>query len=1171
MKKLLFILLIFCSIVAKAQYKNPFFNTLTVEKGLPEGNIMSSLEDKSGYIWLGTQNGLVRYDGYQIKPYLLLNDEGKPSIRSSVNLLFEDAKQQLWVSIALEGMYHYNRQKDAFDKIKIDSAVWNIFKNCPVIHWIEDDQSGLQILNTFESPSGKPHVFTFDALQNKMRIFSANEKGSNFIPAYDAASLIKDGNKKIWLLTDSLINIFNPKTGSFDPYALRPNTNKNIMFYGVMADPENPDIIVFNSYFGGTANPDTTHKRAVYQFNTRTKEFRSYLHDAKVPGSIADECIHILIDSSKRIWCSTLKGVSLLNTQTGTFTNYALKLPPSTSDEQTHVESIAADKDGNLWLGGFFKGLFFLNVKTATATYYAHTNTEGSLPDHDGIKKLYFDHSGTLWLNVPYHGMAYLNRPRSLFNPFPIAPSLAETGGKLSLDDYFIYEKYGDSSFLLKDSSGLYLWNYNQNTFKSIDLKNSKIYKQIIAVYAAHDGKIWIGCAGAGLFCYNPFTKQVQQYKNDAKDSTSLGSNYINTLTEDPTGNIWIGTGDKGICCLNKQTGKFIRYPFIRNNGTIKPDNKLDDAIVASLYFDSEGIVWVGTNFGGLNRFDTRTNTFTSYLDAKQGLSSVISIFEDSHKRLWAGTYLSGLFLVDKKTGSFKRYGIEDGLLHSSIGGITEDKTGNIWTASARGLSRLDPTTNKITNFITYDGDQNFQGKGSPFFIGVKNGLITLDPDKMKTSNVPPVVLIESLGYHSAKENKDTLVFTHGRENIELKYNENKISFQYIAIHTGNAEANKYAYQLEGNDKDWIEAGTQRSVTYSNLSPGTYTFKVKACNSDAVWNENGASFAFTIQPPWWKTWWAYLLYAAIFIAGISSFIAYRSAALKKENKVLEEKVALRTTQLQSSITELKSTQTQLIQSEKMASLGELTAGIAHEIQNPLNFVNNFSEVNTELIVEMVDEVKKGNTEEALSIANDIKENEQKINHHGKRADAIVKGMLQHSRSSNGIKEPTDINALCDEYLRLSYHGLRAKDKSFNATLKTDFDDSIGKINIISQDIGRVILNLLTNAFYAVNEKNKLNVENYEPTVTIKTSQTPPLGGRGVEEVHITVTDNGNGIAQKVLEKIFQPFFTTKPTGQGTGLGLSLSYDIITKGHGGELRVNTQEGGGTTFIVILPIT
>lgn len=282
-----------------------------------------------------------------------------------------------------------------------------------------------------------------------------------------------------------------------------------------------------------------------------------------------------------------------------------------------------------------------------------------------------------------------------------------------------------------------------------------------------------------------------------------------------------------------------------------------------------------------------------------------------------------------------------------------------------------------------------------------------------------------------------------------------------------------------------------------------------------------------------------------------------------QQELLQEEVNRQTAELRNTLEDLKSTQTQLIQSEKMASLGELTAGIAHEIQNPLNFVNNFSEVSSELLDEMKNEMATGNGQEARAIADDVKQNLEKIIHHGKRADAIVKGMLQHSRTSTGQKELTDINSLADEYLRLSYHGLRAKDKSFNASFKTDFDQNIGKINIIPQDIGRVLLNLFTNAFYSVTEKNKHHPANYEPWVSVSTKKLK-------DKVEIKIKDNGMGIPQKVMEKIFQPFFTTKPTGQGTGLGLSLSYDIVTKGHGGELSVETQEGEFAEFIIMLPI-
>jgi signal transduction histidine kinase len=296
----------------------------------------------------------------------------------------------------------------------------------------------------------------------------------------------------------------------------------------------------------------------------------------------------------------------------------------------------------------------------------------------------------------------------------------------------------------------------------------------------------------------------------------------------------------------------------------------------------------------------------------------------------------------------------------------------------------------------------------------------------------------------------------------------------------------------------------------------------------------------------------YFLLAGIGILVLLAAIFYRNNLQKHKAK----------TRIEKAYAELKATQAQLIQSEKMASLGELTAGIAHEIQNPLNFVNNFAEVNTELLDEFKEETEKGNLAEVKSIADDLKDNNQKIAFHGKRADSIVKGMLQHSRASTGKKEPTDINALTDEFLRLSYHGLRAKDKSFNAAMETNFDYNIDKVQVIPQDLGRVLLNLFNNAFYSVNEKKKNLNGLFEPKVFVSTEMIN-------DKIQIVVKDNGNGIPQKILDKIYQPFFTTKPTGEGTGLGLSMSYDIITKAHGGELKVETKEGEFALFKIILP--
>ena len=309
----------------------------------------------------------------------------------------------------------------------------------------------------------------------------------------------------------------------------------------------------------------------------------------------------------------------------------------------------------------------------------------------------------------------------------------------------------------------------------------------------------------------------------------------------------------------------------------------------------------------------------------------------------------------------------------------------------------------------------------------------------------------------------------------------------------------------------------------------------------------------------------YGLIGALIIFLVVSVILYRNNQHKQEAYALlqmqKTETDIQKLKVEETLANLRSTQAQLIQSEKMASLGELTAGIAHEIQNPLNFVNNLSEVNKELLTEMSNEISKGNYRDVKALARDVINNEEKVSEHGKRADAIVKGMLQHSRTRSGGKEPADINVLVDEYLRLAYHGLRAKDKSFDAKTETNFDNTIEKIDLVPQDIGRVVLNLINNAFYAVNEKRKTAGGDYQPTVNV---QTKKLSGK----IEIRVRDNGSGIPEKVGDKIFQPFFTTKPTGQGTGLGLSLAYDIV-KAHGGEIKVQSKEGEGSEFIVQLP--
>jgi signal transduction histidine kinase/ligand-binding sensor domain-containing protein len=1172
MKKIILIVFVFCFTSLNAQFKRPFFNTISVENGLPEGYVQSSLQDKLGYLWFGTQNGLVRYDGYTTKLYPMMDDDGKPLSTPSIKNLFEDKLGVLWASIRDNGYFFYDRRNDVFKRPKTANDTINKTRTDNSLKFVYDKKNevGWNLIGDFTN-----RVYAFelmDLLKGTVDLFSSKSKGRHLIPsAKKTADIMLDSSGNTWLATDNVLSIYDRTSKSFKPYFKLPAGMNKILFNYITQDPVDKEVLWISTASLDKGND--VNKAKIIQLNIKTKEYKTYDHIPSDPNSIAGTCGEFYIDPQKRMFFYTEHGISMYNRENGKFINYFLTVPDMPATEKLTIKSIAADKAGNLWIGGDFNGLFFLNTTTTIATFYTHSDEAGSLPDFGrGINKIFYDRAGVLWVSMPWSGIACLDPKRSFFNPIKINAPLKGGNKNSGSTANFIRGMDNDSVFFVSNGNNIFTWNYATNTFKSINLGEAKLNQVITSAVADKEGLIWMTSSEAGLFCYNPISKTIKNFRNDPNQSSSIGSNRLTKIVDDNKGNLWIGTWDNGLNSFNKINGKFTRYPFIINNNTIKANNVLDDQKVTSLLCGKDGILWVGTNMGSLNRFDTKTGKFTSYLNNKEGFNCITSIYEDSQNRLWAGSYLSGLFLVNKKSGFLKHFTEKEGLSSNDVRGISEDKKGNIWVATSHGLSKLNDNSNQIVNYTTINGLPVvrtygiYKDSNELFYVSIKNGIIPFDPDNIVENKVPPRVVIESIKYHVASNkanNSDTIVFTDGRKQLVLKYNENKISFQYVALHFDNASLNQYAYQLEGFDKEWIQADTQRSVTYTNLSPGDYTFKVKAANSDGVWNKTPARFAFTISPPWWRTWWAYTIYFMIFVVSIPAYVAYRARNLKRENSILEEKIALRTKQLTKSLEELKTTQSQLIQSEKMASLGELTAGIAHEIQNPLNFVNNFSEVSMELMDEMEEEIDKGDLNEAKIIAIDIKQNLEKINYHGKRADSIVKGMLQHSRAGNNVKEPTNINALADEYLRLAYHGLRAKDKSFNAELETHFDTNLPKINMIPQDIGRVLLNLFTNAFYATHQKQKTAKGEYKPSVSVTTTLEN-------EMVEITVKDNGIGIPDAIKDKIMQPFFTTKPTGEGTGLGLSLSYDIVVKTHGGTINIDSKENEYTIFTIRLPL-
>jgi signal transduction histidine kinase/ligand-binding sensor domain-containing protein len=605
-------------------------------------------------------------------------------------------------------------------------------------------------------------------------------------------------------------------------------------------------------------------------------------------------------------------------------------------------------------------------------------------------------------------------------------------------------------------------------------------------------------------------------------------SDQATSLSEDEDGNLWLGTFSSGLFQVKFQKSVdgniSLKSPEITN---FNKTNGLQDGIVFAEKINGKIYIATSDSIYKFNEkenklvIDSSDNLVTKFFDLKSNFDQV-PFTNDQLGRVWLGNknqLVVGKIQEDSKwnwsTSPVRRISDE------AIYNIYAEQNGATWIASGERFIRFESAIN--------------------------------NEDRLDFSAIIRRVEIA----------KDSAIYFGGTiENAslqELRYSDNSVKFRYSATSYEGKNTNQFSSYLEDFDEEWSNWTTETIKAYTNLYPGEYTFKIKALN--LLGNESElASYSFIILPPWYRTWWAYLLYAFLLTGLIYMIVQIRAYYLKKENRILEEKVLHRTRQLNQTLHDLKSTQAQLIQSEKMASLGELTAGIAHEIQNPLNFVNNFSELNKELLEEANEELDKGDIKETKAILKDLAENSEKITLHGKRADAIVKGMLEHSKKGSGQKELTDLNALADEFLRLSYQSFLAKNPDFKCELRTELSPDLPKVSVIPQDIGKVLLNLINNAFYAVNEKAISGIEDYQPEVIVSSKKTE----NGVE---LSIQDNGPGIPDSIKEKIFQPFFTTKPTGSGTGLGLSLSYDIV-KAHGGEIKVESSQGDGTKFLLIL---
>lgn len=1114
----------------------------TIDDNLPSANSNAMYKDVHGFLWIGSGapggTQLCRFDGTHFKLYYPDKDK-RGSINTGTIFSFkEDSLHNIWMGTE-RGMSRYDSKADTFTNfsalIKSGEEKWVITP-----FWATQDEVFCL------EPGAAITAFNIHTLARRTLVQLSEKEAPQYDQWNANKSFFEKNSNSIWTYLDGiygkLLQIF--LDGRPPQYYTWPCYDKTNHKHAPELQPRH-----------GAEDIKYDPKRNSVWINSGEGLLRF---------SLADKRFYRIEASNK---LTALKGYD-------------------------RGVGIDIDKDGRVWLGTYTNGIFVYDPETDQVQPLF---TDPYLQQEVGAENLhvYCDPDGIGWISN-WNG-------KGLYELLPFDP-------------------------LTK--------RYTANPLKKDSLSNG----MISTIIPGSQGKLWMGTAD-GLNIFDPVTEKFEVLR--AKDlpgikGTAIIPLYIDTLHQIA----WLNAGSQetfekyfGMQMYEMDIRTRICRPIVFKIGTKQIDRFIVSHTLIRPYED--GIIFCeeknscvfelkrgslvanmliqaksSNGFGGMvpvedryiflqhggpipnSTFEKIKGKWTKISHKLDSLAWADILFVSTDKTYWV-SFRDELVHYDKDFIKIKSYNKRSGYFGPALNLVFDDNR-NLWfLTEGKKICRLDPVSGIITTLTEKDGyyeQDNYwfapvrkDQLGNIYFgIGWKTGigkpgwgLDRIYPERYAATN-KAIVYLSSLVI-----NQKPFVPPGGMndpEEVSLNYKQNTIRIETGIIDFYSKEKGHIRYKLEKNGQagEWIYP-TDHIIRLEDLRPGDYRLVIQASNASSEFIGPEKILMIKISPPFWETWWFRTL-AVLALAGtIYGFIQYRSRNLKQRNILLEKKVTERTNELNRSLLELKTTQDQLIHSEKMASLGELTSGIAHEIKNPLNFINNFSEINMDLINEVIEEqiprLNGTDHSELLSIVKTLQKNSDKINHHGKRVDDIVKSMLQHSRVGNITKEPVNINALCEESLKLAYHGFKAKEKTFNAAFETNFDPGLPKILVIPQDMGRVLLNIINNAFYAVHEKKKKeqpvttdaeDIEStYRPMVIVSTKKTE-------NKILVIISDNGMGISQKIISKVFQPFFTTKPTGEGTGLGLSMSYDIVTKSHGGELHVKSIEGEGTEFEIILPV-
>lgn len=1103
------------------------FRKYTSDEGLPIDGINCALVDKRGHIWFGTAGGGVsRFDGLEFFNYTESQGLGGNAVRD----ILEDSQGNLWFGTVEGGV-------SKFDGVVFQNFGYNELGD-DIVYTLAEDQDG----NIWMGTDGAG-LIRYDGREFSPAPFN-EELGEEAI-----ISLATDSSGTLWIGTNGS-GLFSFDGKNLIPFGEEQNLPSN-RIRAIFA--EAPNKIWIGTLGAGVCLFDG-------------EKFTCFTRQEGLAGNVVRS---INQDSEGWIWVATETGISRFEGN---------KIVSYTTEEGlagNSVLDIVKDQRGKLWFctdGGGVSRLDGLG-------FTSFTNQQG-LAGNIVLTSME-DHEGNLWFGT--NGWGVSNFDGKSFTTYSSSQGLS---GDIV---YSLLEDQQNRIWFGTSGDGLSILDGNQ--ISHFGIEQGLLSNEIYSLFESKSGDIWIGTD------YGVSRFDGKSFQHFTKDQGLIGE-IITSIEEDSDGIIWFGVLDGGISRYDGSS--FVNFGI---------DQGLIDPTVVRLEMDESENLWIGTTHGLsiLSReFQNKitsgeeilSNPFESF-NTEDGLPDnfILQIVDLPGKAISLGTNQGITRLKyhpeeEPKLRKFEIFNSETGFpvkdLTDGQNGMLLDSKGLIWagTGSVKtGLVRMDqdriqadstPPQVEIKqvrlNEEIIPWHLLAEGEGSESFSSITDQLITLG------RRLPAGEKQELKEKFQGVKMDGVSPFIPIPENLELPYRHNQINIEFSTNELAKPYLIEYQHLLEGYESDWSPILRRTSTTFGNIQEGDYTFRVRAryagnsVDQPSAWS-NEVTFSFTILPPWYRSWWAYTLYAILFLSLIYPLHLFqRNRLLKAEREKTKERELAHAKEIEKAYQELnqthenlKATQSQLIQAEKMASLGELTAGIAHEIQNPLNFVKNFSEVSHELVDEMNEEIQSGDYEEAKSLAKEIQENLDRISLHSMRADAIVKAMLQHSKASVGNKEPTEINALADECLRLSYHGVRAKEPDFKSDYITQLEPNLPEVEVIRKEIGRILINICNNAFYAVHQKAKeTNDPNYIPKVVISTHRTK----KGIE---IKITDNGTGIPQDIIGKIFQPFFTTKPTGFGTGLGLSLSYDTV-KSYQGELTAESKTGSDsyTTFTIFLPL-